>query len=204
MLWPRRTNRMATLDVLNFPIASKASAEKQYCSQESCGCSTARDTYSLSCTGLTSALSCAGTTAVYTGMCDMFKQYTYFSLNASCTTTSCTSNTSLTAAVYAKDLPGFAVPSVTLLTVTEPNVVPNIEVSPSCSVWNKAAWPASAAALSALVNATVFSTTADPEVTLLTVTFTRALILANILAPRTVSNCSTQHIVQPETCNSTN
>ena len=43
-----------------------------------------------------------------------------------------------------------------LLTVTEPKVVPNTEVSPDARVWNKAVWPADAAVLSELVNAMEF------------------------------------------------
>ncbi len=56
-------------------------------------------------------------------------------------------------------------PCWTLLTVTVPKDDPKMVVSPADNVWNKADLPAAAAELSELVKATVFSTTADPDVT---------------------------------------
>lgn len=84
------------------------------------------------------------------------------------------------------------VPCVTLLTATEPKVAPKMDVSPDDSVWYSAVLPASAAVLSELVKATEFSTMAEPEVTLLMVTLTRALILARMFVSRTWMNCSGQ------------
>jgi hypothetical protein len=86
-----------------------------------------------------------------------------------------------------------ALPCATLLTVTVPNVVPKIDdTSPDCSTEARALWPARASALSASVKATELDTLTDPSTTLLMVTFTRASILARMLASRVAMNCRAQ------------
>lgn len=86
-----------------------------------------------------------------------------------------------------------ALPCATLLTVTVPNVVPKInDTSPDCSNEARALWPARAFALSPPVKATELDTLTDPSTTLVIVTFTRASILARMLASRVPMNCRAQ------------